>query len=220
MASLEEMPKDVIAHILWWCSTTDAYCVMLTCRSLSETVQRSVLAPWNNNCRGLVHALERGHMAYFKRYVEQAGKKRWDPSKAVAPFLHMMCPLLSAVAGRGNVEAVRIVLGDVRVDPRADCSSALRYAAGAGNMEVVQELLKDGRANPASLDSDALVQAAYGGHMKVCQLLVADGRVCVKDARDRASNQMFQSWGRVDKQWKRAADILRTFETGQYCVIF
>lgn len=77
---------------------------------------------------------------------------------------------------RGDVNAVRELLADSRVDPRTyDCSS-LRSAAGRGHTAVVRVLLADSRFDYATRYSDVLCVAARSGRADLMGTLLADGR--------------------------------------------
>lgn len=77
MTSLTSLPKDVIGRILEYLPMRSAFSLLLTCQELKDCVLKTMLAPWKNNCKGLVHALEKGHIEYFQMWVEKAGN-RWD----------------------------------------------------------------------------------------------------------------------------------------------
>jgi len=79
---------------------------------------------------------------------------------------------------RGNVEAVRMLLG--RVDPTTDDNVCLRGVANAPEIlespEIVRLLLADGRADPTSKNNFAIRTASERGHKGIVRLLLADGR--------------------------------------------
>lgn len=98
------------------------------------------------------------------------------------------------MAGRGKVEALKILLADHRVDPKNDVSSALRYAADAGHVEVVRLLLEDGRCDPSTMGSEALYLAAVNKHLEIVELLMRDGRVCVDEVIERIERERRRLW--------------------------
>lgn len=174
------LPKDILGHLLSWVSTRDALSVLLSCKTLCEAVLKTRLAPWDNRCRGLVHALEHNHLSYFALYAAMAGK-RFDPNAAVAPLKHQFVPLFAAVCGKGNVDAVRILLR-YGADPTVASSAALRCAAAEGHIAVVQLLLTETACDPGAFASEALYLAAFGGHVETLRVLAADPRASRADA--------------------------------------
>lgn len=76
----------------------------------------------------------------------------------------------------GCTDVVRVLLRDLRVDPSADNSAALRWAATRGHSSIVRILLKDGRSDPSAVQSEGLRHAALRGHTEVVRLFLEDGR--------------------------------------------
>lgn len=73
----------------------------------------------------------------------------------------------------GDIDMVRLLLADERVDPSADNNAALRLAARNGHLEAVKLLLADERVELAS-DKNAEYAsylALINGHMEVVKLL-------------------------------------------------
>ena len=73
----------------------------------------------------------------------------------------------------GNLEVVKLLLADKRVNPAA----AIKVASRKGNVEIIKLLLEDGRANPSSGNNYAIRKASENGHVEVVKLLLADKRV-------------------------------------------
>ena len=88
--------------------------------------------------------------------------------------------LLHNAAKGGCLEVVKLLLGDPRVDVRANSKkgcSALHSAASGGCLEVVKLLLEDPRVDVRAVDEEgwsALHFAASGGHVEVVKLLLED----------------------------------------------
>lgn len=106
--------------------------------------------------------------------------ERTDPNIAAENLGTMRTPLLCA-SSQGYVEAVKLLLGDSRVDTawqdRRGCS-ALHWAAQNGNAQMVGLLLDDGRIDvnaQTHRGSTALHLAAKAGHIgAVNRLLMTD----------------------------------------------
>jgi len=75
-----------------------------------------------------------------------------------------------------DVNQVKVLLNDERVDPSADDNYAIRYAAENGRSEVVRLLLQDGRVDPSADDNYAIRNAARNSNTEVVRLLLQDGR--------------------------------------------
>ncbi len=57
---------------------------------------------------------------------------------------------------RGDLEAVRSLLQDPRVDPSAERNYSIRMASLNGHLEVVKLLLQDSRVDPSDIDNYAI----------------------------------------------------------------
>jgi len=77
----------------------------------------------------------------------------------------------------GDVDTVKLLLGDERVDPAADNSSAIRISSLNGHADIVKLLLTDGRADPSALDNSAIRLSSQNGHTDVVRSLLANPRV-------------------------------------------
>jgi len=75
-----------------------------------------------------------------------------------------------------NVDRVKILLRDSRVDPSVNNNWAIKWAADRGLTGIVKALLNDGRVDPAAGNNYAIRWAAGGGHMEVVKALLNDGR--------------------------------------------
>ena len=78
-----------------------------------------------------------------------------------------------AACVKGDVDVVRLLLVDRRVNPAANWNHAIYVACENGRVEVVRLLLTDRRVNPTS----AMYVACQNGHIDVVRLLLADNRV-------------------------------------------
>lgn len=63
---------------------------------------------------------------------------------------------MASDGGIGQIEVVKMLLKDPRVDPADVDSCALWYAASYGHLEIVRLLLEDGRVDPTVLGCMAL----------------------------------------------------------------
>ena len=76
----------------------------------------------------------------------------------------------------GNVDIVRAILMDGRVDPAFNNSECIELAVDSGYKEVVQMLLDDGRADPARNNNECLEIAVDRGYKEIVKMLLDDGR--------------------------------------------
>nr|QBK88150.1 MAG: ankyrin repeat protein [Marseillevirus LCMAC202] len=75
-----------------------------------------------------------------------------------------------------NVDAVKRLLFNPRVDPTAHDNYAIKASSYSGHAAIVRLLLEDGRTDPTAEGSAALRVSSVGGHATVVELLLADGR--------------------------------------------
>ena len=155
----------------------------------------------------MVHALQKGHLDYFRHWVAQSGS-RFDAGSARAPLNHQYVPLFAAVCGRGHLEAVRLLLKDPTVNPAAGGSCCLRYACSNGRPRVVALLLGDGRAAPAAFENEAMYLAAHHGHEDVVRLMARDPRSDSREAL-RWCKQVYQGYSGRALQRQTRADPAR-----------
>ena len=73
----------------------------------------------------------------------------------------------------GNLESVKRLLKDPRVDPSATNNYAIIWASVANHYEIVKLLLKDPRVDPRA----AIGAASRNGHLETVKLLLEDPRV-------------------------------------------
>lgn len=80
---------------------------------------------------------------------------------------------------RGQVESVKYLLKDTRVNPTAKRNCSIIYASAHGYLEIVKELLKDPRVQPQEdiLELDALDYACKNGYLEIVKVLLKDPRV-------------------------------------------
>lgn len=78
----------------------------------------------------------------------------------------------------GQIEVVKLLLGDSRVNPADENSTApIAIAAEHGFTEIVKFLLLDKRVDPSTDDNHAIWYAVKNGHTDVVKLLLADSRI-------------------------------------------
>ena len=93
----------------------------------------------------------------------------------------------------GNLEVVKLLLADKRVNPAA----AIKVASRKGNVEIVKLLLEDGRADTSVCYNYAIGIASQEGHVEVVKLLLEDGRVD-PSACDNCAIREALAYGRAD----------------------
>ena len=86
----------------------------------------------------------------------------------------------------GDIEVVKLLLADERVDPSSNKNKSIEKASQNGHADVVRLLLADNRVNPADQDNEAIKNASENGHADVVRLLLADNRVNPADQDNEA----------------------------------
>ena len=77
----------------------------------------------------------------------------------------------------GNLNKVKKLLKDSRVDPSDGDNYAIRHSSGNGYIEVVRELLKDSRVDPSAMSNYAIRLSSRNGHLDVVRELIKDPRI-------------------------------------------
>jgi len=70
----------------------------------------------------------------------------------------------------GQIEVLKILLEDHRVDPEAAGHACIRLAAAKGHTEMVQLLLRHPRVDPSEGDNFVLILAAQNGQAGVSRI--------------------------------------------------
>ena len=76
-----------------------------------------------------------------------------------------------------DIEKVKSLLNDQRVDPTDSDNYALYISSTSGFVEIVDLLLKDKKINPSSYENEAIRYASDFDHIYVINLLWEDKRV-------------------------------------------
>lgn len=89
------------------------------------------------------------------------------------------CPALYGAVLRSHVEATRLLLRDIRVDPGYEGSLYFIHACSFENTEIVSFFLNDSRVNPCAQNNEPLKTAIECGNVEVMRLLLNEptGRV-------------------------------------------
>lgn len=113
-------------------------------------------------------------------------KPKFDPNQLISGD-----PLLFAVVQAKNVEGVKLMIADKRVDAglRGENNKTVLFPlGGTHSTEIAQLLLADKRVDPAGKtdgESTALHEAAGSNDNEIVSALLADPRVDVNAANDR-----------------------------------
>ena len=83
-----------------------------------------------------------------------------------------------------NIELVKMLLTDDRVDPSYDDNILLTIAANYGHIEIIKLLLADDRVDPAKHASKITWMATMNGKIDALKLLMSDDRVKCKLTAD------------------------------------
>ena len=76
-----------------------------------------------------------------------------------------------------NVDALKVLLADERINPAANNNFAIRRASQNGHVAVVKVLLADKRVDPTAHDNYAIRWASLNSHLEIVKLLLADNRI-------------------------------------------
>jgi hypothetical protein len=126
---------------------------------------------------------------------------------------------LIAACREGNIEIVKLLLNDNRVDPAVMDSEALYRASVRGHLDIVQLLLEDGRVDPAAMDSEALMGASRMGHLEIVLCLLNNGRVNPAANNNQAIKRAYlYNHAEVFKILLKIPSVKRTFLTEMGCV--
>lgn len=96
-------------------------------------------------------------------------------TKEIEPFFY--------ACQHGQIEIVRELLKDNRIDPAARDNAAIKEACRKGYTEVIRELLKDERVDPSAEHNLSLVYAYRQNHGEILQLLLNHPKVALEEAR-------------------------------------
>lgn len=76
-----------------------------------------------------------------------------------------------------NIEIIKILLADPRIDPSFSYNLALRCAICHGDEKIVELLLNDPRVDPTTDDNYAFICACTSGHILIVNLFLNDKRI-------------------------------------------
>jgi ankyrin repeat protein len=96
---------------------------------------------------------------------------------------------LCLAAINGNLDMVKTLLLDSRVDPSVDDNEALEFAALVGNTDIVSFLLKDPRIT--SISEYTLISAIKSGNPETLKVLLSDPRIDI--SKGSISVKLFRS---------------------------
>lgn len=74
--TLDRLPEDVLGIVFRHVRLRYRMSLLLTCKKFCRIALARSFPPWEKQCRGLLHAIEKGHIEYFLRHKMAAGV-RW-----------------------------------------------------------------------------------------------------------------------------------------------
>src|SRR3990170_2153039 len=89
-------------------------------------------------------------------------------------FFENIQKLFKLACKNNNIEVVKLLLQDLRVDPSDQSNDAIIWASQSGHVEIVKLLLQDPRVDPSGKDNKAIGFAISLGHIEVVKLLLQD----------------------------------------------
>ena len=124
---------------------------------------------WKYPVKAFIWAIENEHLRLIKSLITYF-KNQFNPN------LNENWPIRFA-SGKGNLELVKLLLTDSRVDPSADNNTAIVIASGKGHLELVKFLLTYTGVDPSANDNMAIEMASDSGHLEVIKLLLTYPKV-------------------------------------------
>ena len=110
---------------------------------------------------------------------------------------------------RGNHVAVKSLMVDQRVDPRARGGAAIKLASANGHSEVVKLLLNEIGYDDEELEFSVTI-AMYNGHKEVLLEILKDGRVDI----DKNGNRL--KWAAANRDIEVISAILKYIPHRRY----
>lgn len=104
---------------------------------------------------------------------------------------------LSDAAIAGNIDMIRILLADPRINPQDRGGKAFLVAIRNGYLDIVKLLLTDRRIDPSINHNEAFILAAKTGRTDIVRLLLRDPRVDPFD-QDGAALRLAQENGHME----------------------
>jgi len=96
------------------------------------------------------------------------------------PYINVIynnCEIMLHLCENGNVELVKMVLDDKRINPMVSDGYPLGKACQFGHIEIVKLLLADSRVQPNTCYEEPIRMAAMYNHPEIVKILLEDGRV-------------------------------------------
>ena len=116
---------------------------------------------------------------------------------------------LEIASDDGQLEMVKILLKDPRVDPSDDNNNSIRRASKNGHLEIVKLLLQDPRVDPSDGNNYSIKAASENGHIKIVRLLLKDPRVDPSDDNNYALEKAYDKSDRRDPDKIGYIDIVK-----------
>ena len=143
----------------------------------SETDKR--INPAAKDNEAIKVASDHGHEDVVKILLEHSkDDKRIDPAANDNEAIKLVCGknIGNRPASRTgeviNLNVIKVLLEDDRVDPSVEDDLAIRTAAEEGAAHIVELLLKNERVNPAAKNNEAFRQAVRYGHEDTVKILL------------------------------------------------
>ena len=92
-------------------------------------------------------------------------------------FIDNIQELFKCACKYDQIEVVKLLLQDPKVDPSYQYNYAIIWASFNGHIEVVKLLLQDPRVDPSDQDNESIRLASKYGYINIIKLLLQDPRV-------------------------------------------
>jgi hypothetical protein len=92
----------------------------------------------------------------------------------------------------GNLEIVKLLLNDERVEANHKNNRNLIVAVDNGHIDIVSLLLNDKSVDPSDQDNEATITATTKGNIEILKLLLTDKRVLIEDDYNEAMTKPAQ----------------------------
>jgi ankyrin repeat protein len=187
------LDRDVLKHIFSFLEIyhNGWYNVMRTCKRWNE-IGRQVFDPiqWG----AINHCIHHNNVLCLRMLINQKKLNQMDYQGTLRKCTALGCvelvkellkvtdydiheSILLIACENANVEVIKVLLQDKRVDPTARANRAIEAACENGHLDVLKVLLTDKRADPSSSKQHPIRIASYYGYADIVRELLQDERV-------------------------------------------
>ena len=197
-------PVELRINIFKFVDKTTRVNLLCTNKEIRNLCLSEIWKPWDK-CKGLRHAVKKGHIGYYRRWAKMAPENiigdLLKPNsivyiaakKGYTDFIKLFFKLYGDkmtdafilnefgwACRRKNTKVIKCFLNlDFESVPRLNtdmCGHILEYSCKTGDYKLVKILLEDGRIDPETNRNYCIKKACKYNRLKVVELLLDDGR--------------------------------------------